>query len=73
MGFKKCQNSNAFTATRVCVNLIILSQNESSFRFLVDKWLSPTQGDQRLFVELSREKPRTPRKSFCWIINEYIK
>ena len=31
-----------------------------SFRYVVDKWLSPTQGDQQLFVELSREKPRSP-------------
>ncbi|CAF4208316.1 unnamed protein product [Adineta steineri] len=28
--------------------------------YVVDKWLSPTQGEQRLFVELSKEKPPSP-------------
>jgi hypothetical protein len=29
-------------------------------RYVIDKWLSPTKGDQRLFVELSKEKPPSP-------------
>ncbi|CAF4351547.1 unnamed protein product, partial [Adineta steineri] len=28
--------------------------------YVVDKWLSPTQGEHRLFVELSKEKPPSP-------------
>jgi hypothetical protein len=27
------------------------------FRYTIDKWLSPTQGNQRLFVELPEENP----------------
>ena len=30
------------------------------FRYLVEKWLSPNLGDQKLFVELSKEKPLAP-------------
>jgi hypothetical protein len=39
---------------------------------MVDKWLSPTQGDQRLFVELSQEAPRSPSPPGEAVLNDEI-
>ncbi|CAF3803025.1 unnamed protein product [Rotaria sordida] len=39
------------------IKVQMLSQQQE---YGINKWLSPTLGDQRLFVELSQEKPRSP-------------
>ncbi|CAF1186369.1 unnamed protein product [Rotaria sordida] len=39
------------------IKVQMLSQQQE---YVINKWLSPTLGDQRLFVELSQEKPRSP-------------
>ena len=59
---EKCTTTNAWSTTRVRLHQTLHSHRIffHLFRYLVEKWLSPTLGDQKLFVELSKEKPPTP-------------
>ena len=59
---EKCTSANAQSTRRVRIGQTIrfFKVFFRFFRYLVEKWLSPNLGDQKLFVELSKEKPLAP-------------
>ena len=52
--FKQIHNNKSLFEYYVFLTIVFFS------RFIVNKWLSPTKDDKKLFIELNREEPRSP-------------